>query len=291
MTFRYGSLFIARAFTLSAFAVLAAHAFSAPRALSPSVQKPASFSAAQASDAAAMFLKLFDTLDADRDGVVLLADFFDTLNLQQAEARQVKRARGYDRNGDGKVTRDEAVAGVKAEIAYQTDRGMNTDADADGALTPQEYALSVPDPNGKADASGLTPMQQRGFREDDLSGDGRITRDEIETRVSRSYESNYWTLWMAVRARRADRNRDGAIDAGEFAPLEGLPAAAPLPEQTMKRFQQAGAKDGQLPVMNTQALFFRMNDAARAAAEKRMDAFEEKLKTAQAANQPEGIKQ
>jgi EF hand len=37
---------------------------------------------------------------------------------------------------------------------------------------------------GKADASGLTPAQQKGFKEYDLNGDGKITRDEVETRVA-----------------------------------------------------------------------------------------------------------
>ncbi|MCI0387686.1 MAG: hypothetical protein MOB07_02795 [Acidobacteria bacterium] len=291
MTFRYGSLFIARAFTLSAFAVLAAHAFSAPRALSPSVRKPASFSTAQASDAAAVFLKLFDALDADRDGVVPLADLFDALNLQRAEARQVKRARALDGNGDGKVARAEAIAGVHAEITYQTNRGMNTDADGDDILTPVEYALSYADPNGKADASGLTTAQQKGFKEDDLNGDGKITRDEIETRVVRAYSGIYWAQAMAFRARRADRNRDGALDEQEFALLEGLPPSQPLPTEARKRFQAAGAKDGKLSAQSLQLLFLRLNDEQRAAAEKRMDAFDERLKTTQTADQSEGVKQ
>jgi Ca2+-binding EF-hand superfamily protein len=226
-------------------------------------------------EAVKMFLQLFDVLDEDRDGIVPLVVIFEALNLQQAEARQIKRARALDGNSDGKVTYDEARAGIQRELTYQTNRGMNTDADGDDILTPQEYALSFADPNGKPDASGLTLSQQRGFREDDLNGDGKVTRNEIEARVAHAYEDGYWVQWMAARARRADRNRDGFIDEREFASLEALPTDTPLPPDVQKRFLSAGAKDGRLPVSATIRLFPRQ--AARAELEKRMTAFESQL--------------
>ena len=257
--------------------VLPLAALGAAYCLKPaSAQKPAPMPLVNTSEATAQFLKLFDTLDEDRDGIVPLPVIFEALNLLQAEARQVKRARALDGNGDGKVTRAEANAGIHAEIVYQTKRGMNTDADGDEALTPQEYALSYADPNGKADANGLTPAQLRGFKDDDLNGDGKVTRDEIETRVVQAYAGGYWMQWMAVRARRADRNRDGVIDETEFAALEGTAALSP---EAQKRFQTAGAKDGKLPIQNTQALFFRLaGETQRTAKEKQMDDFERGLK-------------
>jgi Ca2+-binding EF-hand superfamily protein len=272
---------IARGAALWLGGACAAVGFSAPR-----VQKPAPVTAAKPADAVATFLKLFEALDTDRDGVVPLAHLFDALNLQQAEARQVKRARALDGNGDGKVTRAEAIASVHAEITYQTNRGMNTDADGDDTLTPLEYSLSYADPNGKADASGLTPAQQRGFQQDDLNGDGKVTRAEIETRVVRSYASSYWAQAMAVRARRADRNGDGLIDESEFAGLEG----APLTPDAQERFRAAGAKDGQLAVQNTMFLFIRLNETQRAAAEKRLEEFESQLKAGQTSKLSEGVK-
>src|SRR5262245_41858882 len=138
MTFRYGGLFVARALALPAAAILMAQFLinvgnmsDVGRALSPSGQKTAAYQAVRTSDAVEVFLKVFDALDTDRDGVVPLPELFDALSLEQAEARQVKRARALDRNGDGKVTRAEAVAGIEAEIVYQTNRWMNTDADGD----------------------------------------------------------------------------------------------------------------------------------------------------------------
>ncbi|HKX27276.1 MAG TPA: hypothetical protein VJ302_06255 [Blastocatellia bacterium] len=229
------------------------------------------------SDPVAMFMKLFDRLDEDRDGVVPLADLFEALNLKDAEARQIRRVRALDGNGDGKVSHDEAVAGVKAEIEYQTQRRMNTDADGDDELTPIEYALGVADPDGQANASGLTPLQQEAFKGDDLDGNGRITRTEMRTRVSIAYAGSYWALTMAVRARRADLNRDGAIDEQEFALLEGGPAGEPLSEDGRKRFRLSEAKNGRLTVENLRLLFIRMNEPARVEAERRMAAFEKGL--------------
>ncbi len=291
MTFRYGGLFVARALALPAAAILVAQTFNAGQALSPSGRKSAPFQAARASEAATVFLKVFDALDTDRDGVVPLPELFEALSLEHAEARQIKRARALDGNGDGKVTRDEAIAGIQGEIVYQTNRGMNTDADGDNLVTPAEYALSFPDPGGEADASGLTPAQQKAFKEYDLNGDGKITRDEVETRVVRAYSGGYWAQWMAVRARRADRDHDGAIDEWEFASLEDASPSQPAPAATRQRFESAGARDGKLTAQNLYLFFIRLNVEQRSAAEKQMEAFEERLKAAEAAKQSEGIKQ
>jgi Ca2+-binding EF-hand superfamily protein len=230
------------------------------------------------------FLKLFDALDDNRDGVVPLVVIFEALNLERAEARQVKRARALDGNGDGLVTRAEARAGIHAELTYQINRGMNTDVDGDDALTPQEYALSFPDPNGKAEANGITPLQMRSFKGDDLDGDGKITRAEIEMRIVQAYETIYWSQWCAVRARRADRNGDRFIDEREFAVLEGLPPDAPLPAEVQKRFQIAGAQDGKLSLTAIANLFPRSNVRARAEIEKMLEAFEARLSKAHIAN-------
>jgi Ca2+-binding EF-hand superfamily protein len=234
---------------------------------------------AQRDDPEAMYLRLFDLIDVDGDGVAPLADIFDALDLKRAEARQVKRVRALDANGDGKVTRAEAVAGVRAEIAYQTQRRLSTDADGDGEVTPIEYSLAVPDPDGKADSSGLTPMQQSAFKADDLDGDGRITRAEIQTRLSRSYASNYWALLMAVRARRADGNRDGLLDEQEFARLIGKTVGGSFFDDIRKSLATSWEKGGKLTVQNLQILFVRMNETERIDAEKRMAAFEERLKS------------
>jgi Ca2+-binding EF-hand superfamily protein len=214
--------------------------------------------------------KLFDAIDSDGDGKVTLAAIFEALTMQEAEARQVKSIRGLDRNGDGVVARTEAAEGLRSQIETQVSRGMNTDADGDGSLTPQEYALSFPDPGGKADAEGLTPAQLRGFQAYDSNGDGKVTRGEVEGVVNRSFESSFWRQRIGMRARKADRNGDGYLDEAEFEWLEGRP----LSEQSRKRFADAGAKDGRLKAASVPFLFLAAEAEGRAAVEASLDAFE-----------------
>jgi Ca2+-binding EF-hand superfamily protein len=248
---------------------------------SPRVRRAATASNLQAVDryaeATATFLKLFDALDRDHDGIVPLADVFSALHLQKAEARQVKRVRAYDKNGDGKIARDEGVAAVRAEIDYQVTRVMNTDVDGDSALTPNEYALSFADPNGKADAGGLTPDQRAGFKIGDHNGDGKITREEIETNVTRNYMRTYWSQAMAIRANRVDRNGDGLIDMQELASLESAPSPDALSAKTRKRYEMAGGKEGGLDMQWLWLLYYYMDESERGEAEKRLEEFEKTL--------------
>ena len=224
-------------------------------------------------DAIASLQKLFDVIDADGDGKVPLAVIFDALAMQEAEARQVKSIRGLDVNGDGVVTRAEAATGFRAQMEYQVSRVMNTDADGDGSLTPLEYSLSFPDPNGKAGSDGLTPAQARAFKTYDANGDGKLTRAEVEDVVNRSYESSFWRQRIGMRARKADRNGDKFLDESEFEFLEGKP----LTEQARKRFETAGAKDGRLRTAAVSLLFLATDINGRDEVEKSMDLFEKRL--------------
>jgi hypothetical protein len=86
---------------------------------------------------------------------------------------------------------------------------------------------------------------------------------------------------MAVRARRADSNRDGLLDEQEFARIDGNDNT----EALRQRFVAAGAKEGKLTVQNLQLLFLRLPVAERTAAENQMTAFEARFK-AQAKGKP-----
>jgi Ca2+-binding EF-hand superfamily protein len=211
-------------------------------------------------------LRLFDELDADHDGRVPLAEIFAALEMSKAEARQVKSLRGWDVNGDGIVTRPEAEQGVRAQLEYQTNRGMNTDADGDGALTAEEYALSYADPNGKVQENGLTEAQWKAFLSDDLDHDGKVTRREIEIRVDQGYRSSYAAQWVAMRAKRADRDGDGFLDEAEFAAITGK-----LDGDSRKAFGAAGAKDGKVPFRGLYLWYFRASPEERAAMEKQLE--------------------
>lgn len=181
--------------------------------------------------APAMFLRVFDYIDENHDGVVPLADFFRVLDLQQAEARQIKRIRKLDQDSDSLVTRAEAEAGVHAQVEYQVQRTLSTDANGDGMVSPREYALSYPDTSGEtADADGLTPAQRRGFRRIDTDSDGRTTQAEVERVIGESYARWYWSQWMAARAQHLDRDGDGFLDESERDPLKAVE-----PDETEER--------------------------------------------------------
>lgn len=181
--------------------------------------------------APAMFLRVFDYIDEDYDGVVPLADFFRVLDLRQAEARQIKSIRQLDQDSDSLVTRAEAEAGAHAQMEYQVQRTLSTDANGDGMVSPREYALSYPDTSGEAvDADGLTPAQRRGFRRLDTDSDGRTTQAEVERVISESYARWYWSQWMAARAQHLDRDGDGFLDESERDPLKALE-----PDETEER--------------------------------------------------------
>lgn len=213
------------------------------------------------------FLRLFDTLDTDRDGKVPLPVVFDALQMEKAEARQVKSIRGWDVNADGIVTRSEAEAGVRSQLVYQTDRGINTDADGDGALTPEEYALSYPDPNGKADESGVTAAQRKAFQQDDLDRDGKVTRREIEMRVDQGYRTSYVAQWIALRAKAADKDGDGMLNETEFAAISGAGSV----EASLALFAKAGAKNGRLSPRGLYLWYFRATPSERQAVEKQLE--------------------
>lgn len=171
--------------------------------------------------ASAMFLRLFDYLDADGDGAVPLADLFRELGLEDAEARQVKSIRGLDQNSDGTVARAEGLGAMIGQIEYQVQRALGTDADGDGELSLLEYALSYPNRSGQApDADGVTAEQRDGFRYYDLDGDGIATRAEIVSVRDQGYARSYWAQLMALKIKPLDRDGDGSLDRTERAPLK-----------------------------------------------------------------------
>jgi Ca2+-binding EF-hand superfamily protein len=207
----------------------------------------------------ATLLKLFDLLDTGHQMRVPLNRFFDALNFQQAEARQVKRLRELDVNGDGEVTREEARTALRNQIKTQVDRTMNTDADGNGVVSLEEYALSFPDVKEKPGADGVTAAQRRGFQLYDADADGKVTREEARKIVEQGYESFFWPHWMALRAHALDQDRDGFLDATESAGL----LAQLTKVETTKAARAVEAMADRLALKQLPHLFQRVSPADR----------------------------
>lgn len=174
-------------------------------------------------EATAMFLRLFDYIDADGDGVVPLAELFRQFELGEADVRAVKSIRELDRDADGSVGRDEARVGIIDRIEHQVQKTLGTDADGDGQISLIEYALSDPDTTGQApDADGVTPAQRSHFKRRDLDGDGIATRAEIVLASDKGSARAYWIQLMRFRIKPLDRDGDGMLDRSERAPFRRL---------------------------------------------------------------------
>lgn len=112
-------------------------------------------------DRGAMFLEMFDAIDADQDGKVTLAEM---------EAHRTAMFTAHDANGDGKMDAEELSARQLARfsetLADRTARMIdNRDADGDGSLSLAELDAGP---------------GQRGFARMDTDNDGAISKAELE---------------------------------------------------------------------------------------------------------------
>lgn len=104
-----------------------------------------------------------------------------------------------DKNGDGKLTKDEIPAPMAERFAQ-------ADTNGDGVITKAELEearkqMMGAGPGGPAARGGFDPAQL--FARLDKNGDGKLTKDELPAR-------------MAERLSKADANGDGVITKAEF---------------------------------------------------------------------------
>ncbi|MCI0387687.1 MAG: hypothetical protein MOB07_02800 [Acidobacteria bacterium] len=191
-------------------------------------------------EVAVEFGRFFDLLDKDRDGAVTVAEMLDAHNAQD-DPKAVARIKAWDRNRNGRIERQEAADGVKADLMTVVDEQMKVDSDGDGILSVAEYTLAVPDPHSDKTASGLTKRQEIMFRSADNNKDDKYSREEAIAANSYRWTHSYRGRYAAYRARVFDLNRDRQYDLAEFALIYGVKPGEPVPQAIQEKFKGQGA--------------------------------------------------
>jgi EF hand len=104
-------------------------------------------------------------------------------------AAQPANMAGMDANGDGRTSRAEYRVGL-------VDGSMKFDKNSDGRVTIAEMPAATRLP-------GIKGIMVKVFKQNDTSGDGALSRDELAARAE-------------VRFTELDKNVDGYLDAAEI---------------------------------------------------------------------------
>lgn len=245
-------------------------------------------------DAVASFTRYYDLFDKERKGQVSLATLLEAMSGGEAgEVRTLNRYKGWDKDKDGLISRAEMTTGIEASVTAMVEQQLKADADADGALTPAEYLLSIPatgNPNNPAinqanqdkNANGLTSRQQRMFDSADLDKDGKISRAEILGSQARRASNAYLAMAIVAHAHVCDVNQDGQLDLAEFGLMYGLKPGEPLPPQAATRFK---GRDGSRASLSFQGLWQMIHHDSKAdldEMDRHINAFEQAPKSAPA---------
>ncbi len=174
----------------------------------------------------------FNRIDGDRDGALSRSEFVergdrrDKILSQRQESRRRVRVGAFlagDRNGDGRLGRDEFEAMGRAEFA-------SIDADGDGAINRREMIAYRPRAPRASAGDGAGPS--RIFAILDGNGDGSVTAAEMDAARAAIFE-------------RQDANADAVLTADEF--LIGRNAGIVADDRRLARFRSLDANgDGRI---------------------------------------------
>lgn len=156
--------------------------------------------------------KMFTFLDQDADGRLTPTEIVRPMKDRQnwKAERRIKR---FDKNGDGRVTRQEVLDHVKARFAQH-------DLDGDGKITKDDLPPKMGKGKwrdrvkgwfGKGHLDRVEKRANRRFDKMDANGDGVVDKAEVLERTTSRVEFR-----QRKRMHRLDINKDGSVTQQEF---------------------------------------------------------------------------
>ena len=168
--------------------------------------------------------------DTNRDGVLSGDEVRPAGRALPGQGLSIVRFDQADRNGDGRIARDEWAGSVAAF--------KRVDRNDDGVITRDEFSTAFADRAAATSGDGAMNQADRSRREEvtarfnrlDRNADGRIARDE-------------WT-GSATAFNRMDRNADGVVTRDEYSAVIADRTSGQAAPRNTSRAYQAGYDKG-----------------------------------------------
>ena len=164
--------------------------------------------------------QLVELCDQNSDGAISFEESAAIRGLDQLREDDLQTLVGLDADQNGSIALSEITEGLKSLVDVQfVSPAMAVDANTDGVVSPQEYALSIPDPDGTLEPSGLTAYQQQLFEEEDHDNNGEITRAEMTLTIMQIAVQRIECTVVMCWVFRMDADNSGTLSPAEFLKL------------------------------------------------------------------------
>ena len=156
-------------------------------------------------------------MDLECSGRVPVARLVEITDTPRDSPSRMDWTLALDVDDDGFVEPGEVGEGIWEEhLGYQVGRPMQGDVDGDGALSPREFALTVPDPGAETNEERLSDRQEARFAVFDRNDDRRVSPHELADHYERRGMALYWSRMLLFHLDRIDSDEDGAVTREEL---------------------------------------------------------------------------